>query len=280
VRGRKRHVRQRPAAQRGVPVARSRGRRCRRRAPGPEERRDRAHDQHARDHGGDDRAAAARRRAVPRRALPPLRPWLVDEPEHRADARVDQVQADHGEHELQHRIAVEQAEEPERDEQGGAEDSQRRVGRLGGEPCGHPAQRRVEIDGTDERGGRRGHDRAASGEDPGRRAQVAEEGVPDRAHRRARIGAVRAVDHEGAPDGERDDDDHAADRRAGAELHDGPPAVGRQHDRARRGGQREQGEEHGEQPHGLGRSHRGRAGVADVAVHDLDLRRRLELGGQ
>ena len=173
------------------PFGRRGGRGAARRHEGADHERD----PHPRTHRRDQPPPRARALRLGRVLLGRRRP--VDEPQHDADALVDQVDAGDGERERDHRVARDQQRHPGGDEQDAAHDAPGRALGLRHRHAEGAPHRLAEVDGPDQRRGRRGHHGAGAREDPPGRAQVAEERVVDPARpppgpRAARRGRGRA----------------------------------------------------------------------------------------
>jgi hypothetical protein len=235
---------ERAIAQLDVAVARPRGRRGRRDPAGADERGDRDHDQ--RDRDGDDDEPAQR---------PSTRAWLglllgrlVDHPQDRGQPGVDEVHAGRRDDELDDRVAGHDHHDPDGDEEHAAQHAPARPLRLRRHPGGRPGQRLADVDRPDQRRRRRGHDGAAPGEDPPRRAQVAEVRVPDAGHGVLLVGAVDVPDRRRAREVEEHDQQHPGDRGADPQLDDGAPSVGRERQRAGDERDRQQRQHDGQDP--------------------------------
>jgi hypothetical protein len=205
-----------------VAVAGTQRRRRRRRGAGAEERRGHADDDDRRDRRRDERSALHEpRHGAQARARPLLLlVGTVDQPQHRADALVDQVHAHRREHELHDGVVLDQHDQAEQHQDDAAQRAQRGALRLGRHPGERPAQRLAEVDRPDERGRRGGDHGARAGDDPSERAQVAEVGVPDGAGGCAVLGTLDVMDRDRAHDAVGDDDHDPGGRGRDPELDD------------------------------------------------------------
>ena len=120
----------------------------------------------------------------------------VDEPQDRAHALVDQVDPERAQQQVTTASMSTSTSTPAATK--ASPRTTRHAGRLrlAGDPARGRAERRAERQRPDQRRRGRRHHRARAGEDPGRGAQVAEEGVPDRAGRRLLVRSLDVVDRD------------------------------------------------------------------------------------
>jgi len=205
-----------------------------------------------------------------RRAVRRSRGRAIDEPQQRVRAGVDQEDAEEGHRERDDRVAREERDHPGGDEGDRTQGASRRRRLLGGDVVGEAAQALADGHRPQER--RRGgsDDRAAGRQDPRGGPQVAEEGVPDRAGRGARVGAVDLPDRDRTRDAEQHHDGDPGGGGPDPELGDGAAAVGRRPQRGSRKGEAEErhdDREDAERPRGV---RDRRAEAPPVPFEDLD----------
>ena len=266
--GGERDLVERPVAQRGEPVAAGEVGRRRGGAAGADEGGARRPDEHRGEHRDRDARggpAAAARGRLRRRGRGRPREHVHD----RLDALVEHVDARErrGEPHRGHRL--EDDEHADDDEHGAADQPQRGTRGLGDDDPPGRDERALDVDGADQRRRRRGDHGAAAGEQPARRAQVAEERVPYAARRCPvdRIGDPVERERPGHQVGAHDEQP-GGDHRLAERLH-GLPLVRGQGDRRGRHGEQEHREhdrEHAQLPcaagHLAGRRHPRRGGAA------------------
>ena len=278
--GHERDVVERSVAQLPVTVARTpRGRRGRG-AAAAEERADDDRDHQSRDPHRCELPAESQPRVPQRLARLLLLPGPVHQPEDRAHALVDQVDAKRAHQESEDGVSLDEHHHSGCREGHSAQHPQHGTPRLRCKPAAGHAQWLAEGTRLDQRRRRGRHHHAARGEYPGGGAKVAQEGVPDRPRCRLLVRPVDVVHRERARDGVRHHEQHARDGHRHAELDDRLSPVRREEQRPRHQYEGEDEQQHREQLDALGDVGERCAEAAYVPLDQLDPLSRLELAGE